>query len=249
MLSAKEISNNYKKFRDNINKLFPDRIVNLNNMYDYFEDRIVTLPASGNEHYHNAFTGGYVDHVLRVAEFAEIEYEHWKSRGLKIDNFTLNELLFAAYHHDLGKVGMTGEYNPYQLNPSKWHRDNLGKLYTHDPNQPFMLIPDLSLFTLQEYQIPVSWSEYLAIRTHDGIYDKANEAYYFGSQLDTRARTNINQILHNADFAASRFEFERWVQATKPTFKFYQPNYKAPIAQTPTDPFGDIFKDFDKPNF
>jgi hypothetical protein len=247
----KLLKSNYELFRNNINNLFPDRADTLNVMYDYFEDRLITLPASSIEHYHNAFPGGYIDHVIRVAQFAEIEYYKWKELGLNVNNFTLNELLFAAYHHDLGKVGMVGNYKPYQPNTSEWHRKNQGKLYNYDTNQPFMLVPDLSLFNLQKFNVPVSWSEYLAIRTHDGVYDRANEAYYFSSQKDSKPRTNINQILHQADYMAARFEFEQWAEANPDKFTFYsensqpqkqvKPDVKPKVDFTAID---EIFKDF-----
>jgi len=242
-MTAKQIQKQYELFRNNVNELFPDRKIQLNEMYDYFEDRIVTLPASGVEHYHNAFPGGYIDHVLRVAEFSVQEYELWEKSGLKVDNFTLNELLFAAYHHDLGKVGMVGDYNPYEVNTSKWHRENQGKLYVHDPRQPFMLIPDLGLFTLQQFKVRMSYNEYIAIRTHDGVYDRANEAYYFNSSIDSKARTNIYQILHNADARAARFEFERWANQNPSKFYFYSAAPTPKVEETkPEINFDDIFE-------
>ena len=245
----KLLKDNYVAFRNKLTELFPDRIDNLNKMYDYFESRIINLPASGIEHYHNAFKGGYIDHVLRVVEFAEREYNHWKSCGLKVDNFTLTELQFAAFHHDLGKLGMIGDYKPYPENTSEWHRKNQGKIYNHDSNQPFMLVPDLSLFILQHFDVKMSWSEYLAIRTHDGVYDRANEAYFFSSQKDSKSRTNINQILHNADFIAARYEFEQWAISNPDKFTFYEPKF---VANSPVivpkkvhdfSAIDDIFKD------
>lgn len=254
-MNAKEIKEQYNLFREKINTLFPTRSTQLNKMYDYFEERLVMLPASGVEHYHNAFPGGYIDHVLRVMDFSEREWIHWEKNGLKVDNFTLNELLFAAAHHDLGKVGMKGEYNPYQPNSSEWHRKNQGKIYNHDSAQPFMLVPDLSIFTLQQFGVPMSWSEFLAIRTHDGVYDRANEAYYFSHGLDSKARTNINQILHNADFMAGRFEFERWANENPTKFKFYysdatdtpQPVIPTQVTKKPLnmDELDDLFKEFE----
>lgn len=218
-LTESQILKNYETFRNLISELFPSRKVQLDAMYDELEERVSTIPASGTEHYHNCFDGGYVDHVLRVIDFAEKEYNHWKALGLKVDNFTLEELLFAAAHHDLGKVGLPGDYHPYQPNTSKWHRENQGKLYNTDSNMPFALVQDTSLFLLQHYGIKCTWQEQLAIRTHDGLYDKANEAYFFSNQLGSKPRTNINQILHNADMMAARFEFERWaISANKLTF-------------------------------
>lgn len=220
MLSDEQIDRNWKLFRQIINILFVSRKDELNAMYDEMEDRMMIMPASGTEHYHNAFPGGYVDHVLRVIDFTKKEYGRWKEDGLKVDNFTLEELLFAAAHHDLGKYGLPGNYELYQFNESEWHRTNQGKIYKINEKVPFALIQDTSLFLLQHYGIKCSWQEQLAIRTHDGLYDKANESYYMNSQLFGKQRTNINQILHFADTRAARFEFERWAIKNN-KLKFY----------------------------
>ena len=53
--------------------------------------------------------------------------------------------------------------------------------------------------------------EYLAIRLHDGIYDDANKAYFFSHNPDSRFKTNIVYILHQADFMASKIEYDRWM--------------------------------------
>ena len=66
MLQAEEIKLNWEHYRRRVNELFPTRADKLNKMYDDYEERIVMMPASSIAHYHNAFAGGYVDHVLRV---------------------------------------------------------------------------------------------------------------------------------------------------------------------------------------
>lgn len=224
-LTEEQIDENYNKLRYIINNEFSTRKNELNVLYDEYGDKIKYLPASPVEYYHNAFIGGYVDHILRVYSFAISEYERWGELGLLVDNFTLDELKFSAVHHDLGKCGLPG-YNPYQINESEWHRKNQGKLFEHDKNQPFFLVPDGSLFILQNYGVKLSVQEYWAIRTHDGIYDRANEAYYFSKTLDSKVRTNINQILHNADMLATRFEFERWAKNNPEKFKFYSDEFE-----------------------
>ena len=83
-------------------------------------------------------------------------------------------------------------------------------MYDANENIPFTLVQDRSLFLLQSYRIPCSWNEYLGIRIHDGMYDDANKSYYLTKQLKAKLRTTMPQILHNADLAASRYEFERW---------------------------------------
>ena len=73
-------------------------------MYDFFEDRMCMAPASGKAHFHNAMVGGYVEHILHVVEMSQQIRDLWESNGATI-NFTNEELIFAALHHDLGKIG------------------------------------------------------------------------------------------------------------------------------------------------
>lgn len=215
-LSAEQIQSNYKKFFERIDKMFPDRADGLKEMYSSLgEERLMFAPASGVDHYHNAIPGGYVDHVLRVMDFALLEWQHYESMGIDVSNFTVTELMFSAMHHDLGKLGFVGDgKDGYVYNTSEWHRKNQGKIYDSNENIPFSLIPDRSLFLLQSFRIQCSWNEYLGIRIHDGLYDESNKAYFVNKQIKAKLRNVLPQILHNADLAASRFEFDRWNKKT-----------------------------------
>jgi len=71
-----------------------------------------------------------------------------------------------------------------------------------------MLIPDRSLFVLQKFNIPVTKNEFLAIRLHDGVFDDANKAYFFSYNPSSRMKTNIVNVLHTADFLASKVEYD-----------------------------------------
>ena len=66
MLEANQIKENWETFREEIDLQFPTRAKQIHKMYDDFEERIAMMPASSIAHFHNAFAGGYVDHVLRV---------------------------------------------------------------------------------------------------------------------------------------------------------------------------------------
>ena len=80
--TAEELVENYDKFRKLINKTFEgDRLESLNKMYDHFEERMIYTPASSVEHYHNAFPGGYIDHVLRVTRNALKVYDLYSELG------------------------------------------------------------------------------------------------------------------------------------------------------------------------
>jgi len=211
MLEAEKIKSNWERFRLQINDWFPTRKVQLNQMYDEFEDRMVMMPASSIAHYHNAFAGGYVDHVLRVMDCALTLHNTWTVSGADMSGYTTEELMFAAMHHDLGKVGFPGEGNEvYQVETSDWHRKNVGRMYKHNENIPFTMVPDLSIWLLQEYNIKMSWTEYQAIKIHDGMYDDANKPYFVARSAQAKLKTNLPVLLHHADHMAAQIEFERW---------------------------------------
>ena len=48
----------------------------------------------------------------------------------------------------------------------------------------------------------------VAIQTHDGLYDSANEKYLKGYMVEQKPRTSLPFILHQADMMAARIEFE-----------------------------------------
>lgn len=210
-LTLDQIAENWKTYRERVELWFPERATALNKMYDFFEDRMMTMPASSVDHYHNAFEGGYVDHVLRVMDCADKLYTSWGEMGASLDGFTKEELMFAAMHHDLGKAGFPNDGGEiYIYNDSEWHRKNQGKMYKYNPNNPFSMVPDLGLWVLQNFKVPVTWNEYQAIRIHDGLYDDANKPYYISRSADSKLRTNLPVILHHADMMAARIEYEQW---------------------------------------
>jgi hypothetical protein len=220
MLEAEKIKSNWEQYRAIVNTTFPTRKDALNKMYDDFEDRIAMMPASSVAHFHNAFAGGYVDHILRVIDCTKALYVTWKSMGSDMSGYTEEEMIFAAMHHDLGKVGFPGDGNEvYQVETSDWHRKNQNKMYKHNENIPFTMVPDLSIWLLQEYGIKMSWTEYQAIKIHDGMYDDANKPYFVARSAQAKLKTNLPLLLHHADHMASQIEYERWRNRDKVTPK------------------------------
>ena len=58
----------------------------------------------------------------------------YKEAGGMVD-FTQEELLFSAFHHDLGKLGERGNM-AYKIQESEWHRKNRGDVYTWNEVDP-----------------------------------------------------------------------------------------------------------------
>lgn len=203
--TAEQLLENYNLLMLKIeNTIEPTKAKALIKLHNGHQERIMLMPASGNINYHNCFVGGYVDHIIRVMDCAEKVCQLWEDLGATID-FTREELMFAAVCHDLGKIG-TEEAEQYIHNPSDWHRKNLGKLYTNNPANAFMTVPDRSLKLLTDRLIPITENEWFGIKLHDGLYEEANKPYYINFNPDSSLRTNLPYILHQADLMASRIE-------------------------------------------
>ena len=208
-LTPEQIHQNWNNLMRMIEIHFSDdRLEKLLKMYNYFEERMCVAPASGKEHFHNAHAGGYVEHVIHVTTSALKIKPIWEQSGASID-FTDEELVFAAMHHDLGKVGDLAE-DYYTPNDSEWHRKNQGLVYKHNPRLEYMTVTDRALFLLQHFGIEMTTNEYIGLRLTDGLYEDANKTYYMNWSKDNALRTNIAYILHQADMMASRIEYDMW---------------------------------------
>ena len=185
-----------------------DRQTKLLEMYKHFEERMMFAPASGTAHFHNCFIGGYVEHVLHITKISRRLFEMYKEFGAHID-YTEEEVIFAAMHHDLGKVGdLENDY--YVPNDSKWHIENQGKYYKRGKELNYMTVTDRAIYLLNHFGITMSENEYLALRLTDGMYEEANKTYLMQYLDENKVKSNISILLHQADMLASRIEYENW---------------------------------------
>ena len=245
-LTEEQIVENWKALLRKIDTNFEgERKEKLTNLYERFSDRMMLAPASGIEHFHNCFAGGYVDHVLRVMDCSEQLYDLWSSMGADMSNYTKEELMFCALNHDLGKVG-DNENEYYVPNPSEWHRKNQGKIYDPNPNIQHMTVPHRSIWLLSNYGITFSQNEMIGILTHDGVYDSANDSYLKPWGKEKALWNNLPIILHHADHMASRIEYEKWKNKDKLKQAFNgnpKPYHKKQKLSTESNSAQDMFKD------
>ena len=222
-LTAEQIQANWIEFNSNIEQhITGDRKQQLLDFYKKYEDRIILMPAAHKKEYHSAFPGGYVDHVNRVVKAALSMSNVWEGFGCDMSTFTQEELVFSAINHDLGKMG-DSNYDAYIPQTDNWRREKLGEEYMFNKKLAFAAVPDRGLFLLQEHGIKYSFNEMIAIQTHDGLYDSANEKYLKGFMPEQKPRTSLPFILHQADMMAARIEFEiEWLP------KFSQNSVDAP---------------------
>jgi len=201
--TEEQITENYKQFMSLIEQ--DSRSEALKEMYEVLHDELITAPASSRAHYHNCFPGGYLDHVLRVAQTALKVAAMYKENGGDID-FTKEELIFAALHHDLGKLGT--EDGPYYLDQdSDWHRKR-GELYKINENIQYMKAPERGLMMLNKYGVRVTEKEWIAIKLSDGMYEEGNKAYY-ANYIPNPMKTNLPYIIHWADHMSRNIESDK----------------------------------------
>jgi len=215
-LTAEQIQANWTQFNTNIRShIKGERGEKLKAFYEKYQERIMFMPASHKKEYHNAFPGGYVEHVNRIVKCSLKQRALWESEGADMSTFTTEELVFSAINHDLGKMG-SEDQESYIPQDDKWRRDKLGEDYKFNTQVPFASVPDRGLFLLQSYGIQYTFNEMLAIQTHDGLYDEANTKYLKAYMPEQKPRTCLPFILHQADLMAARIEFEReWLPKLK----------------------------------
>ena len=213
-LTAEQIQDNWQQLRNIITDTFEgERLEKLNKMYDYFEDRMCIAPASGTEYFHYAHVGGYVEHILHVIDLSVKIKDMWKQNGAII-NFSDEELIFAAMHHDLGKVGdMTNDY--YIPQESEWHRKNQGSIFSHNSELQYMTVTDRAIYLLNQFGITMTEWEYVGLRLTDGLYEEANKKYYINYGKGNSLKSNIAYILHQADSMATHIEYDEWENSQK----------------------------------
>jgi len=249
-LTEQQILDNWNKLIKLIEDTFEgERKEKLLEMYKYFENRMVTAPASGKAAYHNAMVGGYVEHVLHVTDCALKIKNLWESERAMI-NFTDEELIFAAMHHDLGKVGDLEE-DYYIPQDSDWHRKNQGSIFKHNPKLQYMSVTDRAIFLLGHFQIPMTEWEYIGLRLTDGMYEEANKSYYMSYNPDWSLKSNIAYILHQADMMATHIEFDEWQREDEEVSNNFKkavvteekPQPSAKMSEKSQDLFDELFGD------
>lgn len=208
MLTSEQIKNNMEQFYTYINEYISSpRKEQLLNFYKQYEERFIVMSASHKAAYHNCFPGGYIDHVNRVIKGALYMDRLWSTMG-SAATYTQEELVFAAMNHDLGKWG-DFDNEAMLPQPDEWRKKNLNEMYVFNTKLPFMSVPDRGIWILNTLGIKMSQNETLAIKLHDGLYDDANKPYLMSFMNETKPRTNLIYIIHQADLMAARIEWEK----------------------------------------
>ena len=152
-LTAEQLQDNWNEFIGYIETYITgERKQKLIDFYNKYQERVILMPAAHKKEYHNAFPGGYVEHVNRVIRAALSISKVWDEFEADMTTFTTEELVFAAINHDLGKMGDV-DHESYLPQTDTWRRDKLGEDYMFNKELAFASVPDRGLFMLQSHGI------------------------------------------------------------------------------------------------
>lgn len=197
-LSQEELDKNWNKLVELITKL-GDRSESVTHLVETLGERLYLCPASGKTDFHNSFSGGLLDHSLRVL-----------GNALKLNstfgwNLPKDSLIIASLFHDLGKIGdLEQEY--YLPQTDQWRRDKLGEMYMYNKNMQYMTIPDRSIFLCQHFGVVLTLDEMLAIRLNDGFVVEENRQYCLKEPL-------LAHVIMTADYISTMQEKNKFVES------------------------------------
>ncbi len=160
-LDQEKIVANTKKYFETATKLgFMNE-----KLMTFLGESFIKAPASSMADYHNAFEGGLIDHLLRVAKYAVLI-----NKTLPSDE-QVNETSFikTCFLHQIGKA------NLYSICKSEWHRKNQGKMYEFNEDLVSMRTGERSIYYLTSNGITLTEDEYIAILNFDKNDDKMSE--------------------------------------------------------------------------
>jgi hypothetical protein len=210
-LDETQIQENYDYFIEFLKEKFSgERLKGLLEMYEEknLGLQLAIAPASGKIHFHYAHVGGYIQHIMNVEKASRGAAKLFEALGGNID-FTEEERIFAALHHDLGKLGdETGPY--YVPQTDQWFKDKRGEVFKHNPKVQFWEVTDRALYNLQRYGVKITWKETLGMKLADGLYNEAAGFYLKGYNPDQKLRTTLPYIIHTGDFLACQAENCQW---------------------------------------
>ncbi len=213
-MTESQLNENYDYFMDFVKEKFTgDRREKLLNLYSEsrYGLQLCTAPASGKSNFHCAFPGGYIIHIMNVEKATRGIQKVFEAMGGTID-YTEEERIFSALHHDLGKLG-DEEFGAYYLvQTDDWRLKKLDEVYKLNNNSPPWNVTDRTLYILQKDGIAMTWKETLATKLSDGVFAEKNMPYF---KAPEGFKTTLPYIIHWGDWIACRAEKCVWETETK----------------------------------
>lgn len=186
-LDQAKIVSNTKKYFETATKhgFMNDEFMN------FLGEAFIKAPASTMTDYHNAFEGGLIDHLLRVANYA-VRINNSLPDDEKLDQASL--LKVCLLHQ-------TGKANLYLPCTSEWHRKNQGKMYEFNQDLVSMRVGERSVYYALSHGIKFTEQEYAAILNFDKNDDRG--AIYHNTMLGELLKMGSILAIKNEEKSSS----------------------------------------------
>ena len=149
----------------------------------FLGESFIKAPASTMESLHNAFEGGLIDHLLRVAFYA-VRFNNSLPDDKKVDQ---KSLLKVCLLHQIGKANL-------YVDGAEWAKKN-GKYYDFNNTLISMRVSERSIYYATSNGVTFTEEEFGAILMSDKSDDK--QAEYHNSILgDLLKMANLFAIKH-----------------------------------------------------
>lgn len=152
-----KIEKNLKKYEKLIEKVLPDRAVELLHMIEENCQNFVECPGTMQNGEGFTHPGGLMARNLKILKTALALNDHL-NLGVNKSSIALVCLFF-----DFGMVGKPGA-PLIVLNDSEWSVNKTGQLYKFSQDDDYMLVEDRNLFLMQKYGIELSRDEFVAMK-------------------------------------------------------------------------------------
>jgi hypothetical protein len=181
-LTQEKIVSNTKKYFETATKyeFMTDELMK------FLGESFIKAPASTMDSLHNAFEGGLVDHLLRVAFYA-VRFNNALPEDKQVNQASLLKICLL---HQIGKA------NLYVPCVSEWHRKNQGKMYDFNNNLVSMRVSERSIYYALSNGVKFTDEEYAAIL----MFDKTDD------QMAQYHNTTLGELLKMANIFAIKHE-------------------------------------------
>lgn len=172
-LTKENIVANTKKYFETATKLgFMNE-----SLMGFLGEAFIKAPASSMLDFHNAFEGGLIEHLLKVASYA-VKINNSLPETERVNQ---DSLLKVCLLHQIGKANL---YTPCT---SDWHRKNQGKMYEFNEELTSMRVGERSIYYAISHGITFTEEEFTAIINFDKNDDKMSE--YHNSMVGDLLKT------------------------------------------------------------
>ncbi len=167
MYKERDVETLWEKYSNLLKRLENENVDKLINAMD---QRILMSSFSQREKEPFCGIGGNVEYALELAK---------KANALnKAFNYDLNKasIIKCSLLSIIGRVG-TLTRNRYVDTTSDWHKEKLGQYYDWNEDCPKYQINDMTLFTLQSFNVGLNWNEWNAISLIKDMTSEDNKFY------------------------------------------------------------------------